>query len=237
MKKLLLLCLLIIILISCENTKKKTIKVVKNSIENKVDTIVKLKKKELKSNKPTIKLTEENAVSFLLAYGKENPENKIRVTTPYGIIDIELYKDTPIHRANIIYLVKQKYFDNTFLHRVVPNFIIQAGSSDLRSTFKKRAAIGNEYRLPYEKGNGRIHSYGTVSGAKEYRKNPDNKTSPFEFFIYLGPRTSNKHLNGNYTIFGKVIDGMDVVKELSELPSDAQDWPLNNIYITAEILK
>mgnify|MGYP001576727031 CR=1 FL=1 len=237
MKKLLLLCLLIILLFSCEDTKKKTIKVVKNSIENKVDTIVKLKKKELKPNKPTIKLTEENAVSFLLAYGKENPENKIRVTTPYGIIDIELYKDTPIHRANIIYLVKQKYFNNTFLHRVVPNFIIQAGSSDLRSTFKKRAAIGNEYRLPYEKGNGRIHSYGTVSGAKEYRKNPDNKTSPFEFFIYLGPRTSNKHLNGNYTIFGKVIDGMDVVKELSELPSDAQDWPLNNIYITAEILK
>ena len=149
---------------------------------------------------------------------------------------IELFKDTPLHRANFIYLVKQKYFDNTFLHRVVPNFIIQAGSSDLKSTFKKRAIIGNNYRIPYEKGNGRTHSYGTVSGAKEYRENPDKKTSPFEFFIYLGPKTSNTHLNGNYTIYGKVIKGMDVVESLSELPSDDEDWPLNNIYIKAEII-
>lgn len=237
MKNLLLLVVFLILLISCEDTKKKTIKVVKNPIEKQIDTIEIPKITETKPTKPKVKLTEENAVSFLTAYGKENPENKVRVTTPYGNIDIELFKDTPIHRANFIYLVKQKYFDNTFLHRVVPNFIIQAGSSDLRSTFKKRAVIGSDYRLPYEKGNGRIHRYGTVSGAKEYRKNPDNKTSPFEFYIYLGPQTSNKHLNGNYTIFGKVIKGMDVVKELSELPSDGEDWPLNNIYITAEIIK
>ena len=89
------------------------------------------KKKELK---PKIKLTKENAVSFLTEFGEENLENNIRVITPYGNIDIELFKDTPIHRANIIYLVKQKYFNNTFLHRVVPNFIIQA-CIDLRMFF------------------------------------------------------------------------------------------------------
>ncbi len=237
MKNMLLLCLSILIIISCEDTKKRTTETKNIPVEKKLDTIIKLTKKETTPPKPKVKLTDENVVSFLTEYGKNNPENKVRVTTPYGSIDIELFKDTPIHRANFIYLVKQQYFNNTFLHRVVPDFIIQAGSSDLRSTFKKRADIGSNYRLPYEKGSGRIHSYGTVSGAKEYRKNPDNKTSPFEFFIYLGPNTSNKHLNGNYTIFGKVINGMDVVKELSELPSDPQDWPLNNIYITAEIIK
>ena len=200
MKNLLLFSLLITLLISCEDTKKKKTNTPVNPIEKQIDTVESPKKKASKPTKPKIKLTEENAVSFLTAYGKENPENKVRITTPYGTIDIELFKDTPIHRANFIYLVKQKYFNNTFLHRVVPNFIIQAGSSDLKSTFKKRAAIGSDYRLPYEKGNGRIHRYGTVSGAKEYRKNPDNKTAPFEFYIYLGPQTSNKHLNGNYTI-------------------------------------
>ena len=236
MKNLLLFSLLITLLISCEDTKNSKTNSVKNPIEQQIDTIESPKIIVSKPIKPKIKLTEENVVSFLTAYGKENPENKIRITSPYGTIDIELFKDTPIHRANFIYLVKQKYFDNTFLHRIVPNFIIQAGSSDLKSTFKKRAAIGNKYRIPYEKGNGRLHSYGTVSGAKEYRENPDKKTSPFEFFIYLGPKTSNKHLNGNYTIYGKVIKGMDVVEILSELPSDDEDWPLNNIYIKAEII-
>lgn len=236
MKKLLLFCLLLILFISCEDTKKRTIKKEELLSLDKVDTIKVKEIIEPIQKKKRIKLTEDNAVSFLTEYGKNNPENKVRVTTPYGNIEIELFNDTPLHRANFIYLVKQQYFNDTFLHRVVPNFIIQAGSSDLKSTFKKRADIGSDYRLPYEKGSGRIHSYGTVSGAKEYRKNPDNKTSPYEFFIYLGPNTSNKHLNGNYTIFGKVIKGIDVVDILSELPSDDEDWPLNNIYIKAEII-
>ena len=221
------------LVIGCEDSKKSTTEIKKNVFKKELISDSIAKKKELK---PKIKLTNENAVSFLTEFGEKNLENNIRVITPYGNIDIELFNDTPIHRANIIYLVKQKYFNNTFLHRVVPNFIIQAGSSDLKSTFKKRASIGNHYRLPYEKGKSRIHTYGSVSGAKEYRKNPDKMTSPFEFFIYLGSNTSNKHLNGNYTVFGRVTKGMDVVGVLSKLPADKEDWPLNNIYISVEIL-
>ena len=233
MKDILIIIGFISLFVGCEDSKKSTTEIKKNVFKKELISDSNTKKKHLK---PKIKLTNENAVSFLTEFGKKNLENHIRVITPYGNIDIELFKDTPIHRANIIYLVKQKYFNNTFLHRVVPNFIIQAGSSDLKSTFKKRAIIGNHYRLPYEKGKSRIHTYGSVSGAKEYRKNPDKMTSPFEFFIYLGSNKSNKHLNGNYTVFGKVIKGMDVVKILSELPADEEDWPLNNIYISVEIL-
>ena len=222
------------IVIGCEDTKKRTTEIKKNTFK-KEEVLNSSKKKEVP--KPKIKLTHKNAVSFLTEFGKKNTENNIRIITTYGNIDIELYNDTPIHRANIIYLVKQNYFNNTFLHRVVPNFIIQAGSSYLKSTFKKRADIGNNYRLPYEKGNGRVHQYGSISGAKEYRKNPDKMTSPFEFFIYLGSNSNNKHLNGNYTIFGKVTKGMDIVEVLSELPTDEQDWPLNNIYISVEIIE
>lgn len=236
MKKLLLCGLLFILIFSCEDTKKRTTKSEDLPSKDKIDATPIKEVIEPVQKKKRVKLTEENVVSILTEYGKNNPENKVRITTPYGNIDIELFNDTPLHRANFIYLVKEKYFNDTFLHRVVPNFIIQAGSSDLKATFKKRADIGGDYRLPYEKGSGRIHSYGTVSGAKEYRKNPDNKTSPYEFFIYLGPNTSNKHLNGNYTIFGKVTKGMDIVDFLSELPSDGEDWPLNNIYIKAEII-
>ncbi len=102
---------------------------------------------------------------------------------------------------------------------------------------KKRKKIGNSYRLPYEKGTGQIHTYGTVSGAKEYRENPDNMSAPFEFFIFLGKQSQTKHLNGNYTVFGKVIKGMDVVKKISELPADEGDWPLYNVYIKAKVIE
>jgi len=229
--KILYAILLIVFISSCEDTKKTSKTLAKEKPETtvvkEVDTI----------QKETIpKLTIENAVPFLTAYGAENPETKVKITTQHGVIIIELYKDTPIHRANFIYLVKRKVFNNSFFHRVVPNFIIQGGNSDNRITTKKRYEIGDDYLLPAEI-NKRIHTYGSVSGAKEYRDNPDKQTFPFEFFIFLGPQTSTGHLNGNYTIFGNVIQGMDVVEKIANLPTDPdEDWPSQNVFITAEVL-
>ncbi len=228
-------------LISCEDSKKTSQEKVGDSKEvgaEVKDTVS--ENKEAASSEKTItypKITNENVVDFLTEYGKENPETKVRITTTHGEIDIELYKDTPLHRANFIYLVKQKYFDGTFFHRVVPNFIIQAGNSDLVSTPRKRSKLGGKYLLPAELDNGRRHKYGTVSGSKEYRENPDKRTAPFEFFIFLGPQSSTGHLNDNYTIFGKVTKGMEVVETIANLPHDEGDWPLQNVYITVEILE
>ncbi len=221
---------------SCEDKKKasETENQIETEIEPKVKDETEVEKKDT-SDYPEI--TNENLVSFLTEYGKKNPETKVSITTRFGDIEIELYKDTPLHRANFIYLVKQHYFDETFFHRVVPNFIIQAGNSDLVSTQKKRAALGKEYLLPAEILPGNVHEYGTISGAKEYRENPDNRTAPYEFFIFLGPKSSTTHLNGKYTIFGKVTKGMDVVEEISKVKADDGDWPLNNIYITAKVIE
>lgn len=243
MRKLFIYCFgIIFLLIGCEDKKKAP------TIEPDTATEVQQEKKpdierseEVEAEKQDTssypEITEDNLVSFFTQYGKENPETKVLITTRFGDIEIELYKDTPLHRANFIYLVKQHYFDDTFFHRVVPDFIIQAGNSDLVSTPKKRAEIGKKYLLPAETIPGRKHSYGTVSGAKQYRENPDNRTAPFEFFIFLGPESSTGHLNGKYTIFGKVTKGMDVVEEISEVDADGEDWPLNNIYIKAEVLE
>ncbi|MRT16065.1 peptidylprolyl isomerase [Vitellibacter sp. q18] len=202
----------------------------KNEAEDEVEV-----EKEASPEYPEI--TNENVIAFLTEYGKNNPETKVLISSRFGDIEIELYKDTPLHRANMIYLVKQNYFDETFFHRVVPNFIIQAGNSDIVSTPRKRNALGNTYLLPAEIIPGRVHEYGTVSGAKEYRENPDNRTAPYEFFIFLGPKSATTHLNGKYTIFGKVTKGMDVVEEISKVKTDDGDWPLSNIYITAKVLE
>ncbi|WP_347372731.1 peptidylprolyl isomerase [Aequorivita sp. Q41] len=242
MGKLFIYCFGIIFLFgSCEDKKKESetegnTSTIQSSQKIKSDTLTPATNQKKDSTKYP-KLTNENLVSFLTEYGKNNPETKVLITTRFGAIEIELYKDTPLHRANFIYLVKQAYFEETFFHRVVPNFIIQAGTSDLVSTPRKRAALGNDYLLPAEIIPGRVHKYGSVSGAKEYRENPDNRTAPYEFFIFVGPKTATTHLNGKYTIFGKVTKGMDVVEEISKVKADAGDWPLSNIYISAKVIE
>jgi peptidylprolyl isomerase len=224
---------------SCEDKKKASeVKTETVKEETNAETISSETSEEKKkmTTKTYPYLSNENAVDFLTTYGKENPENKVLITTREGDIELELFDDAPLHRANFIYLVKQGYFNETFFHRIVPNFIIQGGNSDLRSTTKKRASIG-DYILPSELHNKRIHEMGTVSGAKEYRENPDKNSVPFEFFIFLGPLTSTGHLNGNYTVFGKVSKGMNVVKKIANLPSDNGDWPLQNVYIEAKVIE
>ncbi len=241
MKKLVLLIIVLGLFTQCQDTKKASGKETKpyktqtdTTSENVSETISKKKKNEEKNRYPVI--NQNNVVDFLTQYGNDNPETKVQITTKYGNIILQLFNDTPLHRANFIYLVKQGYFDDTYFHRVVKGFIIQAGNADDASVPKKRKKLGNLYRLPYEKGVGRVHSYGTVSGAKEYRKNPDNMSAPYEFFIFLGKKSQTKHLNGRYTIFGEVKKGMDVVEKISKLPADEGDWPLYNVYIKAKII-
>lgn len=245
MKKILIYVFGIAFLIAgCEDKKKSATnevepdsyqeEVVSDSTWNEAEQKEKDEEKE-EINYPEI--TNENVVEFLTEYGKENPETKVLIETELGDIEITLYEDTPLHRANFIYLVKENYFEETVFHRVVPDFIIQAGNSDMYCTQKKRAAMGKNYLLPAEIVPGRIHEYGTVSGAKEYRENPDKRTAPYEFFIFLGPLSSTSHLNGNYTIFGRVTKGMDVVEKISELEADDDDWPQQNVYLRASVME
>lgn len=236
------------VLTSCEDTKKRTqvtpieskteTKSIpsETSLDNKKIAKDSIKKQEqLKNEYP--KITEDNVVEFLTEYGKNNPETRVLIKSSLGDIEVELFEDTPLHRANFIYLVKQNYFNTTFFHRVVPNFIIQAGTSDNYDTQRDRARIGNKFRIPNEIKQGRIHRKGTLSGAKYYRDNDDNMTEPFEFFIFLGPQKSTRHLNGNYTIFGQVTKGLDIVEKIANVPHDEQDWPLINVTLTAEVIE
>ena len=226
--------------LSCEDTKKQQQTIPEDASEKiKEPPIQKKDTAAAATEKKTTaypKITSNNVVEFLTNYGEAHPETKVRINTRIGQIDIELYEDTPLHRANFIYLIKQGYFDDTFFHRIVPNFIIQGGNSDNASTNKKRYAIGEDYLIPAEINN-RNHTYGSVSGAKEYRANPDKQTMPFEFFIFLGPQSSTSHLNGNYTVFGKVTSGMDVVEKIANLPADEGEWPQQNVVIEAEVIE
>ena len=181
------------------------------------------------------KLNDENAIPFLFEYGKKNKENKVRITTGYGSIDIELFNDTPYHRANFIYLIKNKYFQGEYFHRVVKDFIIQGGNSDNISTSKKRKKIGR-YLLPPDTKKGYKHHRGILSMPSSEIENPYKLASPYEFFI-VQKKDGAYHLDKNYTAFGKVIKGMNVVDLISNLETDKREWPLDNVRFNIEIIE
>jgi cyclophilin family peptidyl-prolyl cis-trans isomerase len=198
-----------------------------NAIETDSSTAAQAPEKE--QVKDTFRLTEDNVIDFFFEYAKEMKENKVRLTTSMGSFTIELYDDVPYHKANFIYLAKKGYFDNTQFHRVVPNFIIQGGNSDSRNTSKKRRAIGR-YLLPPDTRKGHKHHRGTISMPSSERDNPHKLASPFEFFIVV-TKPGSYHLDGSYTPFGRVIEGMDVVDKINAVEIDSGEWPMRNVYI------
>lgn len=196
--------------------------------------------KRVNKNKPKLEnevflLNDKNAIPFFFNYEKKNKENQVRIVTDYGNIDIQLYKDTPYHRANFIFLTKKKYFDGEYFHRVVKDFIIQGGNSDNRSTSKKRRAIG-KYLLPPDTKKGHKHHRGVVSMPSSEIENPYKLASPYEFFI-VQKKDGAYHLDGDYTVFGKVIDGMSVVDKIANLKTDKREWPIENVRFKTLIIK
>ena len=196
------------------------------------------KKESIKKNTfikdKSIRLNDKNAIPFLFNYSKENKEDKVRIITKFGNIDIKLFKKTPYHRANFIYLTKKKYFDGTMFHRVVPGFIIQGGNSDSRESMIKRKEIGR-YLLPPDTKKGYSHHRGVISMPSSEINNPYKLASPYEFFI-VQQSPGAYHLDGNYTAFGKVIKGMNVVDKINQLEIDKREMPISNIYIKAVII-
>jgi len=183
-----------------------------------------------KTNKELdFKLSDENVMEFFLEYDKHNKENKVRIVTDYGNIEIQLFDNTKFHRSNFIYLTKKNYFEGTQFYRVINNFVIQAGNSDNRKISQKRKKIGR-YLLPNDLDKGYSHKRGMVSMPSSLVDNPYKMASPYEFFI-VQSREGAHHLDGNYTVFGKVTTGMNTVDKIAASPTDNLDWPLKNIYI------
>ena len=234
--KLAILILGVLILFNqCANTKKKTSKteVDTKQMELEKDSASK-KDAEVKEEKSTLLLNDQNAIPFFFEYQKANLEDKVRISTRFGDIDIQLYQNTPYHRANFIYLTKKEYFNGSTFHRVVPGFIIQGGNSDRRETAKKRSKIG-KYLLPPDTRKGNKHHRGVISMPSSEIENPHKLASPYEFFI-VKQSPGAYHLDGSYTAFGKVIKGMDVVDQINKQKVDNREAPLTNIHMEVSII-
>ena len=220
--RLLYLFLIASLLSSC------TIEDKKNINKTKVTSVSKVKK-EASKDKSKFVLTEKNAMNFFLEYDKIHKENVIELDTDMGKIEITLFNETKFHRSNFLYLSKLNYFKSTQFYRVINNFIIQGGNSDNKKIWRKRKSIG-KYLLPVDNNHGFKHSRGMVSMPSSIIENPHKLASPYEFFI-VQSKSGAHFLDGDYTIFGKVTKGMDVVDKIAGVDTDDLDWPISNIFI------
>lgn len=219
-------------LISCNQTSKKT-----NAKETKKITEKTQKKVQKIENKQEIfePLTTETAIPFLFEYEKKNKETVVEIQTHLGNIEIELFKETPYHRANFIFLAKQGYFNKTCFHRVVKDFIIQGGSSDSWDVSRNRQKLG-QYLLPPDTRKGFKHHRGILSMPSSDIDNPHQFASPYEFFIVC-QKPGAYHLDKSYTAFGRVIKGMEVVDKINQMPTDNREWPIDNVYFTMRVIR
>lgn len=180
---------------------------------------------------------------FIMNYEKETEVAVI--STKYGDMIVEFYPDVaPMHVESFVALANEKYFDGTTFHRVIPDFVIQGG--DPNSKLENRSlhgtggragkffGIGDEndsstWLIPQE-FNSIAHEKGVLSMA---RTNDPNSASS-QFFVCHGDPS---FLDNNYTVFGKVIQGLEVIDSIANVEKDINDNPLEKIEMTVKMMK
>lgn len=232
-KKYLFTLLVTVLFFNCNNDKKTKIDSKKTTSNNELKIKVE-KKKEQAVEKSWDSLNNSNVEAFFTEYGNQNRENRVVIKTKFGNIKIRLYDDVPVHRANFIFLTKINYFNTTVIYRVAKNFVIQGGNSDNMYTQKQRRKYGN-YLMKPEFRNHRKHKYGAVAAARQWENNPNKLSSPFEFYI-VHKRDGAHHLNNEHTVFGEVISGFEVMDKISKVDVGVDEWPIEDIPMTIEVL-
>ena len=163
----------------------------------------------------------------------EEPE--FELITSKGTMRIKLYSKTPKHRSNFTKLVEEHYYDSIRFHRVIEGFMIQAGDPYSRDTSKIDlwGQGGPEYTVPAEFVNEYWHKKGAIAAARRGdMANPTKASSGSQFYI-VHDENACLHLDGQYTIFGEVIDGLDVIDKIATVDTDLYDRPSEDVFIIA----
>lgn len=202
-----------------------------------------------------ITVTADNVRQVLTEYGRNNPENVVIIETDYGVMKLRLYDETPLHRANFIKHIKEGTYDDAKFYRIFYQFMIQAG------IYPKELG----YTIPAEFNKKYIHRKGALSMAQSEENNPNRESSATEFFIVHGSPYSESQvendifnfkldltpeqkqiymtdggymsLDQQYTVFGEVIEGFEVIDKIAAVEVYEQDKPLKEIKISVSLAK
>jgi len=189
-------------------------------------------------------------------YAAAPPHKYVRIATPKGACIVLLYDETPLHRDNFIRLVREGYYNDLLFHRVIENFMIQGGDPDSRYAAERQQLGdgGPAYTIPAEFVDSLFHKKGAIGAARD--DNPDKASHGSQFYLVQGRPFTDRgldsleqlrlggrkipashrqhyktvggapHLDQNYTVFGEIVKGLDVVDSIAAEPTDRYDRPV-----------
>ena len=192
-------------------------------------------------------------------------ETMIEIVTDYGTMKAKLYDSTPLHRDNMVKLIKDGFYDGLLFHRVISDFMIQGGDPNSRNAPAQQqlGSGGPGYQIDAEIG--ALHYKGTLAAARTGDGvNPERRSSGSQFYIVQGKRLSDAELDmmasqtGNtytpeerakykevggvpfldsqYTVFGEVVEGLDVIDKIAAVQTAPGDRPLEDVKMTIRLL-
>jgi len=187
-------------------------------------------------------------------------ETKVLIKTTLGDITVMLYDDTPLHRDNFIKLVNEGWYNGSPFHRVIKSFMIQGGQN-------ADGSVDPGYRIPAEIKSNHFHKKGALAAARQADQvNPQKMSSGSQFYIVQGQVMNETqlnmfesrygkvfnakqrqayqtiggtpHLDGDYTVFGEVTDGLEIVDKIAAVKTGYMDVPVEPVtIISMEIVK
>ncbi|MFQ5431254.1 MAG: peptidylprolyl isomerase [Nitrospinota bacterium] len=157
--------------------------------------------------------------------GKKGKVGNAILETTMGNIELTFFPDVaPGHVKNFRKLAKEGFYNGTTFHRVIPGFMIQGGDPNSKSADRSMHGMGGPGYTIKAEFNDKKHTRGRLSMARS--QDPDSAGS--QFFIVVA---DSLFLDGQYTVFGEVVDGMDVVDKIVNAKRDARDNPIEKIEI------
>ncbi|PLX00561.1 MAG: peptidylprolyl isomerase [Marinilabiliales bacterium] len=198
-------------------------------------------------------------MSMMMTAQAQEKRTKVEITTSLGVMVVELYNETPIHRDNFIKLVKEGFYNESDFHRIIKGFMIQGGG---HNGGMKDAG----YTIEAEIIPGMMHKRGALAAARKGDQvNPEKRSSGSQFYIVdgrtfsaaelkmLGQRMGKPfseeqikvysetggapHLDGEYTVFGELISGFDVLDKIASVQTGRMDKPNEAVTMKARIIE
>lgn len=198
---------------------------------------------------------------------KKSKTPMVKITTNYGTITVKLYDETPHHRDNFLKLAEQSFYDSTLFHRVIKEFMIQGGDPNSKGAApgQQLGSGGPGYTLPAEILPHLFHKKGALSAARTGdQMNPQRRSSGSQFYVVQGKKYTDAELtqmesrgfvftdeqkevyktiggvpflDAQYTVFGEVVEGLDVLDKIAAVQTAPGDRPVEDVKMTVEVVK
>lgn len=191
---------------------------------------------------------------------------RVKIETDSGTIVVRLYDETPLHRDNFIKLVREGFYDSLMFHRIIPEFMIQGGDPTSKNAVPGAmlgGGGGDMTRIPAEFHPNLIHKRGALAAARD--NNPAKASSACQFYLVHGKKLTDGELNmletqrgmkftteqreiyknlggtpfldQNYTVFGEIESGMEVVEKIAYMQKNSANRPLTDIRMKISEIK